>query len=110
MTKKIALLDSAIAKFIDKIEVPHLLELGGLAALTWMYYNWEKSTLFGPDHPPLDALKLAVPQALIDFMLLKTRTEVGVGLAVGHIAGRGFLELVESGIGVYQPTKKAVLP
>ena len=110
MTKKIALLDSAVAKFIDKVTIPNLLELGGLAALTWMYYNWEKTTLVGPDFPPLEALKIAVPQALIDFLLLKTRTEVGVGAAVGHIAGRGFLELLESGIGLYQPTKKAVLP
>lgn len=105
-----ALLDSAIGKFMEKVSVNDLFKIGAFGALTWMYYQWEKTTLFGPGHPPLEALKIALPQALVDMALLGTRTEVGVGLAVGHMAGRGFLELLESGIGLLEPTKIPVLP
>lgn len=41
-------------------------------------------------------VKLALPQAAIDFMLLKSRTEVGTGAVVAHLGIRSLLEYATS--------------
>jgi len=75
--------------------IPHVLDLAGFLGLLYMYYVWEKSTLFGPSHNFQNAMKLALPQAALDYLLLKTHSEIGVGAAVGHIAIRGSAEVFE---------------
>jgi len=88
------LLETLVSK-IDSADIPVWLEAMGFLGLLYMYYVWEKSTLFGPSHNFQNAMKLALPQAGLDYLLLKSHSEVGVGAAVAHIAVRGSAEVFE---------------
>jgi hypothetical protein len=81
-----------------RINIDPWLNLTGFIGLLWLYYNYEKTTLLGPDLSFGDTLKVAFPQAAIDYLLLKSGTEVGVGAAIGHVAIRSLAELAEMGL------------
>lgn len=58
-------------------------DLGLLASLLYTFYQFEK--------PLYDR---AIVQAFLDYALIKSGTEIGVGSAVAHITGRGALEVL----------------
>lgn len=80
-----------IGNFVDRITIEHLLEILGFAGLFYTYYQWEKD-----DRPLEEVVAWALPQASIDYLLLKSRTDAGVAVVVGHLGGRGLIELFQS--------------
>ena len=71
-----AIVTHGILSNLDKI-----LEVGAFGGLVYTYMVLEDGNA-----------KVALPQACIDFMLLKSRTEVGVGSAVAHVGIRALME------------------
>jgi len=94
LKKAKGLLETLVSK-IDSADIPIWLEATGFLGLLYMYYIWEKSTLFGPSHNFQNAMKLALPQAALDYLLLKSHTEIGAATAVAHIGVRASAEVFE---------------
>lgn len=81
--QKRSLLNSSAAQQIGLSVLGNLdkiVEFGAFAGLILTYSDLEQGNL-----------RLAIPQATIDLLLLKSKTEVGVAAALGHVGIRALL-------------------
>lgn len=69
-----------LAKFLDK--VPNAIELAAILTAFKVHYGSRIGHTFDDD---LERLEYAFTNAIMDYVLLKSRSEVGVALAVTHL-------------------------
>lgn len=84
-----------IGKLADRLSGKDLMQIAGFAGLAYTYWLWEKDDPDGKPRPLQLSVPVTLAQAGFDLMLLNSRTEIGVGTAVGHLAGRGAVEWLE---------------
>lgn len=73
-----------IGKFIDRITIDHALKLATFGGILYFYKVLKD-----------DPWESSIVNTVVDYALLNSKTEAGVGLAAGHIAIAAIAEAVE---------------